>query len=79
MGAAIYIIKMVIVGSDHYKMGVLKTHGVIKLAFFIICIHTRCCFFIPVASDAPHLALMLWKDLDKWAICKSVLSGTCLR
>ena len=66
MGAAIYIIKMVIGDSDHYKMGVSKTHGVIELAFFfIIYIYTRYCFYIPVASDAPHLALMLWKDFGK--------------
>ena len=69
--------KMVIVGSDHYKMGVSKTHGEIELAFLsFITINTRYWFSIPVAS---HLALMLCKDLDEWAIRDSALSAACLR
>ena len=62
IGVAISILKILIVGSDHYIMGISKAHGVVDLSFFIIYGCSRYWFSVPVASDAPFLALMLWKD-----------------
>ena len=79
MRAAISILKMLIVGSDYYRMGISKAHGVVDLSFFIIYVYSCYWFSIPVASDAPFLALMLWKDFKLWVNCHQALSSTCLR
>ena len=41
MGAAISILKMLIVGSDHYRIEISKAHGVVDLSFFIIYVYLR--------------------------------------
>ena len=79
MGAAIAILKMLIVGTDHhYRMGISKTYGVVDFSFFIIYIYSGYWFSIPVASNAPFLALMVWKDLKLWANHDPALSSTCI-
>ena len=63
--AAIYTLKMFIVGSDHCKMEILKAHGVIDVVISIHYIYARYWFFVPIVVDAPYLTLMLWKDLNE--------------
>ena len=64
MAAAIYILKMVIVGEDRFKMGPQQGKGLLDLAFFIVYIFARFWFSVPVAADAPFLTLSLWKELE---------------
>ena len=79
MGAAIVTLKILIVGTDHhYRMGISKTHGVVDFSFFIIYLYSRYWFSIPVASNVPFLALMLWKDLKLWANRDPASSSTCI-
>ena len=49
MWFAIYILKMLIVGQDHYRMGVSQAHRVLDLAYFTIYIYFGYWFSIPVA------------------------------
>ena len=52
--------------------------GVVNFSFFTIYVYSRYWFSIPVASNAPFLALMLWKDLKLWANRDPALSSTCI-
>ena len=79
MSGIIYILKMVIVGNDRYKMSSQKVEGLFQLAFFILYIYARYWFASPVAADAPYLTLMLWKDLNEWSVRDEALSSACKR
>ena len=59
-------------------MGISKTHEAVDFSFFIIYVYLRNWFSILVASNAPFLALMIWKDLKLWANRDPVLSSTCI-
>ena len=78
MGAAIYILIIVIVSSNCNKMGKSKAHGVVEVAFFITYIYSSYWFSIPVAADAPYLTQMFWKDFKEWTIRDPALSAACL-
>ena len=79
MGAAIYILKMVICGEDRVQMGQKQAKGLLDLAYFILCIFGRYWFAAPVAADAPFLTLTLWNDLRAWASHDPALSAALLR
>ena len=79
MGASLYILKMVIVGLDKIGLDAFQEHGLLDMAFFIVYLYSYYWFSIPVSADAPHLTLMLWKDLKKWAARNPALSAVCLK
>ena len=79
MGAPLYILKMVIAGQDKIGLGASQEHGLLDMAFFIVYLYSYYWFSIPVSADAPHLTLMLWKDLKKWATRNPALSAVWLK
>lgn len=79
MGAAIYILKMVICGEERVKMGQKQFKALVDLAYFIVYIFGRYWFAVPVAADAPFLTISLWNDLRKWASRDPALSAAALR
>ena len=60
-------------------MGQRQAKGLLDLAYFVLYIHGRYWFAVPVAADAPFLTLSLWRDLQKWAARDPALSDTLLR
>ena len=79
MGASLYILKLVIAGQDKIGLGASQKHGLLDLAFFIVYLYSYYWFSIPVSADAPHLTLMLRKELKKWATRDPALSAVCLK
>ena len=79
MAAAIYILKMVIVGEDRFKMGPQQGKGLLDLAFFIVYIFAWFWFSVPVTADVPFLTLSLWKELNAWASRDPTLAFTLIR
>jgi len=79
MGTLLYVLKMVIVGPGKLKLRISQKHGLFNLTFFIVYLYSYYWFSIPVAADAPHLTLMLWKDFKRWTVRDHDLSSVCLK
>ncbi|QQP55733.1 Uncharacterized protein Cc8K152 [Caligus rogercresseyi] len=74
MGAVIYVLKMIICGEKHVKVGQAKFKGLLDLGFFFLGIYARYWFASPVAADAPFLTWSMWHDLQRWKSRDKILA-----